>query len=381
MKIRLIPSIFLILLTIAGPAVAEQAKDTADSLLREDHPDQYMVKDGDTLWGVASMFLKDPWHWPEIWHVNPSIDNPHLIYPGDEIALRYVGGDPQLSVKRGPGSRTYKLKAPQNVRQGDRYEKLVPSVRISPLAGAIPAIPLDAVASLMSTGRIVEEDTLELAPSILAGRSERLIFGPGDQFYARGNWDEGTSVYGIYREGNVYLDPETEEILGFEAIEVGLAKATDRHGDVVTFVLTSVKEDVRIGDRLMPTAERRLESTFYPLPPTQQVEGVIMTVLGGVTQVGRNDVVVLNRGLNAGVDVGTVLAIAKKGAIVRDSEGIPDEDANLWQKMLGGFSEDIQLPTERAGILMVFRAFDKMSYGLVLHTEEPLRVGDVVRNP
>ena len=236
---------------------------------------------------------------------------------------------------------------------------------MTPSAGAIPAIPLDAVSSLMSTGRIVNLEELESAPRILAGRSERLIFGPGDQFYGRGVWDEDTSVYGVFREGNVYQDPETEEILGYEAIEVGLARAINRRDDIVTFDLMSVKEDVRIGDRLMPTEERRLESTFYPRPPEGRVEGVIMTVLGGVTQVGRNDVVVINRGESHGVEVGTVLGIAKKGAVVRDR-----------------YTRDkVQLPSERAGIMMVFRTFDRMAYGLVLRTQEPLRIGDVVRNP
>ena len=362
MNIRLGLSIALILLLSAGlPAAAEEK----GSLLREGHPDQYQVKEGDTLWGIASMFLIDPWHWPEIWHVNPNIDNPHLIYPGDEIILSYVGGDPQLTVKRGPGARTYKLKPQQRVRQGDRFVRLSPTVRASPLTSAIPAIPLDAVSSLMSTGRIVEQDTLEFAPRILAGRSDALLFGPGDEFYARGIWDEETSVYGIFRPGNVYEDPETEEILGFEAVEVGLARAKSREGDIVTFTMSSVKEDVRIGDRLMPTEERAVQSMFYPTPPSEKVEGVIMTVLGGVTAVGRNDVVVINRGLDAGVDVGTVLAIAKKGAVVRD---------RVTREM-------IVLPTERAGILMIFRSFAKMSYALVLETEEPLRVGDVVRNP
>ena len=251
------------------------------------------------------------------------------------------------------------------MRQGDRYEKMEPSVRIEPLTSAIPAIPLDAVSSLMTTGRIVEKDTLALVPRILVGRSARLIFGPGDQFYARGIWDEETSVYGIFREGNVYQDPETGEILGYEAIEVGLAKAVDRNGDLVTFMLSSVMEDVRLNDKLMPTEERRVESTFYPRPPREQVEGVIMTVLGGVTQVGRNDVVVINRGLDRGVEVGTVLAIAKKGAIVRDRV----------------YGDVVELPTERAGILMILRSFEKMSYGLVLRATEPLRIGDVVRNP
>ncbi|MFT7221180.1 MAG: nucleoid-associated protein YgaU [Candidatus Azotimanducaceae bacterium] len=364
MKIRLAPVIALITLCLLHSA-GSFAEQSSDSLLREGHPDQYEVNEGDTLWSIASMFLTDPWYWPEIWHVNPSINNPHLIYPGDQIILKYIGDDPQLSLIRGPGERTYKMKPSQRVRKGDRFEKLEPSVRISPLSSAIPAIPLDAVANLMSTGRIVEADTLALAPRILAGKSERLVFGPGDVFYGRGVWDEDTSVYGIFREGNVYKDPETGEILGFEAIEVGLARATDRDGDIVTFELTSVKEDVRLGDRLMPTEERRVESTFYPVPPTQQVEGVIMTVLGGVTQVGRNDVVVINRGLNAGIDIGTVLAIAKKGAVVKDRH----------------YRDKVQLPTERAGVLMVFRVFEKMAYGLVLQTTEPLRVGDVVRNP
>jgi hypothetical protein len=360
MNNRLGPLFALILLGLSSLAIAEEG-----SLLREGHPDRYEVIKGDTLWGIASMFLTDPWHWPEIWHVNPEIKNPHLIYPGDEIILEYVGGDPQLSLKRGPGERTVKLSPGQSFRQGDRYVKMVPTVRASILSSAIPAIPLDAVSSLLTTGRIVEQDTLEFAPRILAGKAESLIFGPGDKFYARGIWDEDTSVYGIFREGNVYQDPETEEILGYEAIEVGLARADKREGDIVGFTLTSVKEDVRIGDRLMPTEERRVESTFYPVPPKQQVEGVIMTVLGGVTQVGRNDVVVINRGLNYGINVGTVLAIAKRGAIVKDRV----------------FNDRVQLPTERAGILMVFRTFEKMAYGLVLQTSEPLRVGDVVRNP
>jgi hypothetical protein len=376
MKIRLGRSIALtLLLMFSGFAVAAESS----SLLREGHPDEYLVVEGDTLWDIAGMFLTDPWHWPEIWHVNPEIKNPHLIYPGDEIILKYVGGDPQLTLKRGPGERTYKLKPNQRVRQGDRFEKMEPSVRVSPLESAIPAIPLDAVASLMTTGRIVEQETLENAPRILAGRSEKLIFGPGDQFYGRGMWDEDTSVYGIFRAGNVYQDPETGEILGYEATEVGLARATDRHDDIVTFTLTSVKEDVRIGDKLMPTEERRVESTFYPKPPEQDVEGVIMTVLGGVSVVGRNDVVVINRGSTSGLDIGTVLAIAKKGKVVR-AEGTTEIDQSMWKKMIGSFQK-VQLPTERAGVLMVFRVFDKMSYGLVLETQEPLRIGDVVRNP
>lgn len=337
----------------------------AAEVLREDHPDRYQVKKGDTLWDIASMFLIDAWMWPEIWHVNPDIENPHLIYPGDEIILKYVGGEPRLSLQRGVESRTVSLTPAQPVRSGDRFEKLAPRIRVSPLVSAIPAIPLDAIASMLTTGRIVEQDTLALAPHILAGSAGRLIFGPGDEFYARGNWDNETVVYGVFRGGRVYQDPDTREVLGFEAREVGLARVVSSDDNLRTFVLLSVKEEVRIGDRLMPTEERRVESTFYPKPPSEQINGVIMTVLGGVTQVGRNDIIVLNRGIQHGLDVGNVLAIHKRGPVARDR-----------------FTRElVQLPSERAGILMVFRSFDKMSYGLVLQTEEPLRVGDVVINP
>ncbi len=357
---KILPSLALAIATCWAtiPLVAAE-------VFREDHQDRYQVKEGDTLWEIASIFLTDAWMWPDIWHVNPDIENPHLIYPGDEIFFTYVNGEQQLSLARGVESETIALRPAQAVRKGDRSEKLKPSVRSSPLVSAIPAIPLDAVASMLTTGRIVEQDTLKEAPHILAGTADRLVFGPGDEFFARGDWDGETKIYGIFREGNVYQDPDTDEVLGFEAREVGLARVVSSDGTLRTFVLQNVKEDVRLGDRLLPTEERRVESTFYPKPPSSDIRGAIMTVLGGVTQVGKNDVVVVNRGKAHGLDVGNVLAIHKHGSVARDRYT----------------RELVQLPTERAGILMVFRSFDKMSYGLVLQTDEPLRVGDEVLNP
>jgi len=353
-------SLVLVFVSVTSPYIC--AEDVA---LKADHPNRYTVADGDTLWDIARMFLTDAWLWPEIWHVNPDIENPHLIYPGDEIVLTYVDGQPQLSVQRGDRSRTQRMTPSQSVRQGDRYHKLQPKVRISPLTSAIPAIPLDAISNLLTTGSIVEQHRLADAPYILSGTADRLIFGPGDELYGRGEWDDDTAVYGIFREGNVYMDPETGEILGFEATQVGAARVMSRSDDIVTLKLTQVNTDVRVGDRLMPTEERRVESTFYPKAPKECVEGVIMTVLGGVTQAGRSAVVVVNRGLQNGLNVGDVLAIYKSGNVARD-------------RMKG---DRVRLPAERAGLLMVFSSFDKMAYGLVLETEEPLRIGDVVKSP
>lgn len=362
-----------ILLCLAFASLLAGSTQAAEGILKDAHPDRYVVRKGDTLWDIASMFLKDAWMWPNIWQVNPRIENPHLVYPGDVIILTYVAGKPVLTVDRGDEDKTISVTAPEVIAAGrkaaapQQHKTVVlrQKVRSTPITSAIPAIPLDAVASLLTTGRIVEQYTLAAAPYILAGRADRLIFGPGDEFYARGNWTSNTSVYGIYREGNVYLDPETREILGFEAREVGLAKVLQRDGNLLTFELNSVKEDVRIGDRLLPTEERRVESTYYPTAPTEKIFGVIMAVMGGVTQVGRNNVVVINRGAANGLKVGNILAIYKSGKIIRDRVA----------------RDRVELPAERTGLMMLFRIFAKMSYGLVLRTVEPLRVGDEVTNP
>ncbi|HCC45759.1 MAG TPA: peptidoglycan-binding protein [Gammaproteobacteria bacterium] len=247
----------------------------------------------------------------------------------------------------------------------DRYEKLSPRVRIEPLVGPIPAIPLDSISSFISSGHLVEQEDLNLSPRIISGKSDRLIFGSGDEFYASGQWQDGTSVYGIFRSGNVYEDPKSGELLGLEVIEIGLARVVDRKGDIVTLAITSAREDVRIGDLLMPTEERRVESIFYPRPPENQINGVIMNVLGGVSNVGRNDVVVINQGIDAGLEVGNVLSIAKQGEQGRHPKN----------------EERDKMPEQRAGTLMVFRTFKKIAYGLVLRTSEPLKVGDLVRTP
>jgi hypothetical protein len=359
---------FLISLAIttimATPAFA------AVNILKEGHPDRYTVKKGDTLWDISSMFLTDAWLWPDIWEVNPDIENPHLIYPDDILILRYRDGQPTLTLQRGDQSRTAGLSSGIDwSSQG--IDKLDPSIRVTPISSAIPAIPLDSISSLLTQGRIVAEGTLDNAPYILAGRTDRLIFGPGDDFYARGTtWDGKTTVYGVYRQGTVYVDPETREVLGFEAIEVGLARVLKRAGDMHTMSLISVKEDVRLGDRLLPTEESRVESTFYPSAPNREISGVIMSVLGGVTQVGRNDVVAINRGANRGLKAGNILAINKSGKKVRDRYA-----QQLFRR------SKVQLPSERAGLLMVFKTFDKMSYGLVLKSQEGLKVGDGVANP
>lgn len=329
---------------VSTPVMAE------DVALKATHPDRYTVVKGDTLWDISGKFLEKPWLWPEIWQVNPQIQNPHLIYPGDVISLIYIDGKPRLMVNRGEASRTFKLS---------------PEVRIQPLAEAIPAIPLDAINHFLDRSRVLDEGELERAPYVLMGGEDHLVVGAGDNLYARGDFSDRVPVYGVYRGGKAYVDPETGELLGVKAEDIGAVKYKDIEADVGTFAVIRSSEEIRIEDRLLPHEERAIDSTFFPSPPDNDISGVIMSVEGGISQVGALDVVSINRGLREGLKSGNVLAIYKKGSVVTD-------------RVTG---DKVKLPDERAGLLMIFRPFEKMSFAIVLESSRPLKVEDRVRNP
>ena len=314
-------------------AVSAQQGD----LLRDDHPQSYIVQKGDTLWDISASFLNDPWLWPEIWQVNPQIANPHLIYPGDRISLVYIDGRPALQLSR--GDTVY----------------LSPTIRTSEVDGAIPAIPLDDINAFLTRSRIVDPAEFDNAAYVLASAEGHVISGAGDQVYGRGDFPEGERVFGMYRKGQLFVDPVTEEILGLEAIEVGQSNLRDIEGDIATLAINSSNMEVRVDDRLLPYVEQRISATFFPSAPDNEIEGVIMAVEGGVSQVGRLDIVMLNRGERDGLEPGNVLSIFRRGETVRDPQT----------------KKPVQLPDSRAGLLMIFRSFDKMSYGLVLESSMP----------
>ena len=340
-------------------SVVAWAQSTGDlaQYLRPDHPDTYVVQKGDTLWDISGRFLEKPWLWPELWRANPQIENPHLIYPGDTLRLVYIDGQPALVLERGDAARTYKVSP-------GRDEKLEPRVRATPLETAIPAISLDAIQGFLVQNRVVAPAILEGAPYVVDGESERLVLGGGDRLYARGPLPESQS-YNFVRKGPLYIDPDTREVLGQEATYIGLGQVVAHEGDISTMFVNNTREEVQIGDRVLPTEERRVDSTFFPSAPSVDVSGSIISVFGGVTQVGQYDVVVINRGERESIEVGNVLSIHKRGALARD---------RIANQM-------VRLPSERAGLLMIFRVFDKLSYGLVLVTERPLAVSDEIRNP
>ena len=319
--------------------------------LSETAPEVYIVKEGDTLWGIASTFLEDPWLWPKVWDINLQIDNPHLIFPGDEIYLVWVDGEPRLRVRRGDASSTVKL---------------TPEMRIEPLDRAIPTISLEDIGPWLREHRVVDPGEMEDAAYVIAGPARHLLSAAGDRLYARGTLPEGETGFGIYRPGTIFVDPFTRETLGMEARDIGSARLRETHEDGISqFEVTRVTEEVRKEDRLLANEPRQISATFQPRGPGGEVEGVMMAVDSGVTQIGKLDIVAINLGARDGMDPGVVLAIYQRGEIVRD------EIAN----------EKVQIPPVRAGLLMVFRTFEKMSYGIVLKSDRQLRILDQVTEP
>ena len=327
--------------------------------LRADAPERYTVQKGDTLWDIAERFTGNAWEWPEIWYQNDQINNPHLIYPGDMIGLIDVDGQKKLTVmERGQASRTIKL------RPGD--VKMSPSARVQPIEAAIAAIPMDAIQGFLRDHRIVEPEELAKAPYIVSGADGRVLMGAGTKVYARGKVDgQLASAYGIFRKGDVFVDPVTDEVLGMEATDIGKASVETVEGDVITLMLEKTNQQVSTRDRLLETEDRELKSRFIPKAPGQRIAGEILAVTNGVSHVGQFDVVALNRGERDGMDVGHVMLIKKAGEVVYD----PVE------------KEKIRLPAENAGSMMVFRVYEKMSYALIMRAQRPLKVGDYFESP
>jgi hypothetical protein len=321
----------------------------AEDLLADNHPERYVVRKGDTLWDIASRFLRDPWRWPDIWQVNPQVANPHLIYPGDELELVYIDGRPQLRLTRGP-----------------RELKLSPEARSVPWDGRIPTVPIDAIAPFLTRPYVVSEEELDAAPYVVALADEHIVGGAGQRAYVRSIESGDPRKFDVIRPGDAYRDADTGEVLGYEGLYVGSVE-TQRTGDPATVFITRAEIETVIGDRLIPVLDEEPLADFYPKAPDGQIDGSIIAVLKGVSQIGQYQVVVLDRGAADGLSPGTVLRIDQKGETIRD--------------IVAGGRKQVTLPDEEAGLLMVFRTFDRVSFGLVMHATKALHILDRVRNP
>ncbi len=340
-------------------------------------PDEYTVKRGDTLWAISRLYLRSPWRWPELWGMNlADIKNPHRIFPGQVLYLDKTGGRARLSTRRGNG-------APEDTI------KLLPRIRYESLSGlALPTLNPSLIEPFLSEPIVVDENTLQLAPRIVAGNDNRVLLARGDRAYAVGG-PESPLVetagplrqFRIFRNATPLTDPASGEILGYEAQYVGKAQLQRgestqsqlQNGKEVTAVvpatidIVAAREEIRAGDRLLPEPPAQLVS-YVPRAPAEAVEGRIVSVYGNAVQfAAQNQVVAINKGTRDGIESGNVLAILKNGETIVDRTG--------------GSKETLKLPDERIGLLMVFRPFEKVSYALVLEISDAPRVGDLLVNP
>ena len=367
--------------TPAQRATAQQTAQTGVPLadLAPNAPDEYTVRPGDTLWAISRLYLQKPWRWPELWGMNiAEIRNPHLIYPGQMLFLDKSGGRARLSTRRGGG--------------GDAVGtiKLSPRTRYESLSGlALPTLKPSLIEPFLSEPVIIDDDSLLLAPRIVAGNDNRVLLARGDRAYARGDAKAPLlekpgpiNQYRVFRNATPLKDPATAEILGYEAqylgkVQLQRGESTESQmqdgKEVVSVVpatidVVAAREEMRAGDRLLPEPARQLVS-YVPRAPQQTVtNGRIVSVYGNaVTFAAQNQVVAINKGIRDGMESGHVLAILKNGETIVDRTG--------------GARETLKLPNERIGLLMVFRTFEKASYALVLEINDTPKAGDLLVNP
>lgn len=366
-------------ITDAQRSTAQQVaeKGIPVSELAPNAPDTYVVKRGDTLWDISRMYLKSPWRWPELWGMNlKALPNPHLIFPGQTLYLDKSDGYARLRTQPTGGSDTVRLS---------------PRTRTDSLASlALPTLKTHLIAPFLVEPLVADAATIEQAPRLVATTDQRVLMAAGDRVYARGNPDAPLSTkpgqprsFRVFREAIPLKDPVTGEVLGYEARYLGNAELarsetteeiSDGKGNLkqepvpATVDITSTKEEIRAGDRMLPEPPRTFKN-YIPHEPQTSVNARVVSIYGStpVAVAGQNQVIAINMGTAQGMEPGHVLTLLTQGDRVRDTtaEGKPT----------------IKLPSEHNGLAMVFLTFERVSYALLLDVRTGVRVGDRLANP
>ena len=332
--------------------------------IKADAPNRYIVKKGDTLWGISGRYLDNPWQWKKIWAANRQIKNPNLIYPNDVLILCVIKGQTLVGIDTGKGCAGVEeaLSTPSATASAAQ------SVSITPLNDSIPPIPLSAIQYWLKRTAIVNPVDLESTPYVLASKNRNLLTSAGDKIYAKGVPLIVGQHYAVYRVGEPYVDNSTQKVVGVEVKEVasGVVTAVAANGVSSIQLLNSYEEEVREGDRVFVGLGNFVPPVFYPTPAQVSRGGLIVRVMDSISQAAKGSVVTVNLGSSNGAKAGDVLEVYRKGPLVRD---IRDNDT------------PVRLPSEIAGHVMIFKTFDNLSYAYVLDSQLPLSVGDQLLSP
>jgi LysM repeat protein len=350
----------------AAPA-AQAAPAVPASAVNPSAPKSYVVKRGDTLWGIASMFLKDPWLWPEVWIINPQVPNPHLIYPGDTLALAYgANGSPQVTVAQAGAERLDAV-------------RLDPRLRSAALDASIPTIPYSSIQGFLSHPTVLERDQIKTAPYVLAFRDMHQVGGSGIEVYVSNLSAEQNARYSVVHVGDELRDPDDNALLGYEGVYTATA-LVERPGAPAKALLIDPAMETEAGDRLMTAADEATPVNFALRAPSSDVHGRIIAIVGGTDLAGQFAVVAINRGKRHGLEPGNVLAIDAAGDVITDVYAA-GASRGAAMPSRSSFAPKVKLPDERSGTLLVFKVFDRMSYGLIVGASDTVHVRDAVRSP
>lgn len=325
-------------------------------LLKKDHPETYTVVKGDTLWDISTHFLNTAWLWPRLWQANNQVESPYRIYPGDVLTLDWIDGKPQLTRKK--------------------FKKLSPTPRLEKKKEPIPTIPFAVISAFLSKDHIVEPDFLVASSRLLGDAIGSPRFFAGDIFYGQGQYDKN-KLYGIYRLGDDFTDPKTDEFLGKELTFIGHAEVS-KNSNVTTTdkatpfdLLKSVRE-ARQGDLILPIPEyETLPAYFLPQSVSSNVKGHILGALNNAVAIGKWDAVVIDKGKRDNIKIGAMFSILRSGPaiLVSDDKIIYQEDGNRFEQM---GNADLVIPAERVGELMVFKVYEKVSIALVMRSSDAI---------
>lgn len=343
--------------------------------LVKDAPARYVVKPGDTLWEIACRYLHDPWRWQEIWEENPGLENPNLIYPGDQLVLIFEEGRPIIRREPGLGPRTQGIHADRmassNVRwktvRSDGVIVLRPHTRVLPPEPAIPTIPLEVIGPFLNESRVITQHQAEHCPLIVALDEDHILVGKGDRIFVEGLGDSTVGAqYDVVRRGKTYVDPRTNAILGIEGLVLGKTRL-EVPGRMARLMLRHSFAEIKVGDRIMGTGTERVDPYFVPKLPRNAAWGQILSVFNGVNQIGQYQLLVISGGKDKQREIGDVLSILQTHKDLPSTLHISNEHAPF--------------PPLAVGRCIVFRVYDKVSFVLVMNAIRPIYLLDAVTRP
>jgi hypothetical protein len=361
--------------TMPSTATAQDASGRSMSVpIAAGAPERYVVKKGDTLWDISAMYLKDPWYWPEIWYVNPDIVNPHLIYPGDVLFFSYVDGKPRVSLERAGATR------------------LSPEVRTSPLDGAIRSIPYDLLMRFVERPSLLQRDEVTNRPYVVGMRDRHIVGSTENEIYGRGLDSPAAGTrFSIINVGDQLRDPDDGALLGYMGHFAGTGEVIQNSGAVRPGEKSVLKarrqeelthlrvletgREILPGDRLFPAQVEVGPDFVISAPDNQEILGQIISIVDGVYVAGRYQVLAINRGTRHGLKPGNALGVFYRGEVVRDRFQGRD-----WTRFTANY-DSVRLPDERSATILLFRVYDRMSFGLVVESSQVIRLGDFVAHP